>query len=574
MGDGRFRWFAGPNRGLSAARNLGLELARGEFIAFLDGDDRYVPEFLERMHGALAASRADWVACGLRYVVTGSAAGSPHSAIHDAPKLEGLGRAPRLYNLSDWREVVRHFPSAWNKLYRRKLIAGLRFDEGMAFEDHAFYWQVAGRARRLLHLPEPLYLQTVGRPGQITRDGGDRVFQQFEVLERLHGLLGGLKGRAGLQEAFCQTAVRLLFERGEVISDRQRMARFQAESEEFFARHGIDWRKEAGKMRLGRFGRLLMGRLALTVVIPSDGRERPLRDSLESLAAQEMLDFDVLVVSDGQAAASDLARPADAAGMGRRVTILAPEAGDEPAGLSPAARVARARNRGLEWARGDFVVFLDAGDRIYPETLGHWLDAMMGAGGRDGADMGFSGFYVGGESGRFHSGVHDIEGLEGFREGKIDGPGGGGGSCAALGQDLPPGFSRGRRAELFRAFLAILGADCERRAAGGDGDPAGRAGAGSGRGRGEPELLAAAGGGGGSRRGAGAGGCGTGARARPAAVEPRDLGKGAFRRVSRRGGARGVLPCGLRGVAGKTGAFARGRGGFRSLCRGEIPRRN
>ena len=63
--DSRFSVFHQPNGGVSAARNKGIELAKGRWITFIDSDDWVDDNYLEQMLNAPQAEDADLVVCGL-----------------------------------------------------------------------------------------------------------------------------------------------------------------------------------------------------------------------------------------------------------------------------------------------------------------------------------------------------------------------------------------------------------------------------------------------------------------------------------------------------------------------------
>lgn len=57
--DQRVRLIRQPNRGVSVARNTGLEAARGEFITFLDSDDLYYPDFLKTLYQLIQSNQTE-----------------------------------------------------------------------------------------------------------------------------------------------------------------------------------------------------------------------------------------------------------------------------------------------------------------------------------------------------------------------------------------------------------------------------------------------------------------------------------------------------------------------------------
>ena len=152
----RFRVFHTTNCGLSAARNYGLEKARGEWLMFVDGDDYVAPEFCEKPIKAALSSGADLLIFRAFSVRNGK-----------VKKLNWGGVTPPTGIISVEDAMKYGECTAWNKLYRRELFEGIEYPEGMAHEDLAVTHKVILKAKRIVMLPDFLYYY-VHRSGSIS----------------------------------------------------------------------------------------------------------------------------------------------------------------------------------------------------------------------------------------------------------------------------------------------------------------------------------------------------------------------------------------------------------------------
>lgn len=148
------------NRGLSAARNTGMDAATGDYVYFLDSDDEITPDCLEALARPLVQEHYDVTIADYR--VVGSGMPQIPLRMTDGQILKGI-EVVHAYRQKDW------YMMSVNKLYRMDFLNqyGLRFREGIIHEDELWSFQVACMAKSMAVVRKDTYIYKL-REGSIT----------------------------------------------------------------------------------------------------------------------------------------------------------------------------------------------------------------------------------------------------------------------------------------------------------------------------------------------------------------------------------------------------------------------
>lgn len=151
--DSRVRVIHKKNEGQSAARNAGLAIASGEYIAFADHDDLLHPRMYEYMMEAMQQYDTQVCACDFRNVNQ-----QDMDAIcfdMEQPSVSVVEQQEWLHDLfkPTWRTPI------WNKLYHRSVLADIHFGAFRLGEDNMLSYQVLKKAGRTAFVHMPLYFQ-------------------------------------------------------------------------------------------------------------------------------------------------------------------------------------------------------------------------------------------------------------------------------------------------------------------------------------------------------------------------------------------------------------------------------
>ena len=140
--DNRIKVIHKENGGLSDARNAGLAVATGEYIAFIDSDDYIELDFYNKLYKVIKDTNCDISMCNLRMVYENN---NVFVDNYDTFEITEYSTTEAMSALIDdeIRQVV------WNKLYKADIIKNILFDIGKYHEDEFWSYKAIGAADKI-----------------------------------------------------------------------------------------------------------------------------------------------------------------------------------------------------------------------------------------------------------------------------------------------------------------------------------------------------------------------------------------------------------------------------------------
>ena len=190
--DDRIIYLRQENRGVSSARNRGIDVAQGEFVVFVDADDWLDPHFLEKLLAAQKKHGSDFTSCEHADVRGQSEKYSIGRVFPDGRYAEGqdffANVVPRIFYNNGGQPLC----DPYCHLFKREILEAhnIRYDETLKLrEGRLFNFNYAQHCARFCYVPEPLYYRLL-RNGSALHRYRENIYQECrDVCTAYVGLL-------------------------------------------------------------------------------------------------------------------------------------------------------------------------------------------------------------------------------------------------------------------------------------------------------------------------------------------------------------------------------------------------
>lgn len=380
--DSRIKIIHQTNLYAGVARNAGLKIANGEFVIFLDSDDLFDKELLEKTYDRGKRENADIVLFDGDYFDTRT---GEHKGVNHLLKIERV-KDLTVFSRKDIPDEIFTIvtPCPWTKLYRREFILknGLKFQNLKNSNDAFFVLSSLALAERITYVNEKLVYYRVNQTENLQTQKRKDPTLFFKAYEAVFDLLNERNIYSEVEKSFVAVfmsgivynldSVHSLDSKKKIYLELNntyfKKIRLLDYPEEFYLNKKnyqklksvpailkcIEKResKEENEFRIVCKS-AIENIPKVSVIIPVYNTEKYLVDCLDSILNQSLLDIEIICVNDGSTDSS-LEILKKKAKIDSRVSVYS----QKNSGLSIT------RNNGLKAARGKYIYFMDSDDLL------------------------------------------------------------------------------------------------------------------------------------------------------------------------------------------------------------------
>lgn len=159
--DKRIKYHYQKNNGVALARNVGLDIADGEYVCFVDPDDYCEFGMLEKLYELIVKYDADVACCRWKKIKKEIFSGvGGYEFAKKENVLTNLEMVEMYTKSMDW--------PVWNKLYKKELIKSIKFPEIRYGEDFFTVFRWLYNASKIVYIQDSLYNYRIMRKGSNT----------------------------------------------------------------------------------------------------------------------------------------------------------------------------------------------------------------------------------------------------------------------------------------------------------------------------------------------------------------------------------------------------------------------
>ena len=211
--DSRLRYIYQEKANAGVARNRGMAAANGQALMFLDGDDLFEPEMLEKMYGALAECTADMVVCDADQYDTRTGEYLPKPQYM---RSEYLPEDKNIFSKLELGEHILYFTTSvpWNKLFRASFLKenNLQFQDIERANDQYLSILALLLADKIVAAREVLVHYRINQKGNLTTEFSKTPLCAYQAMVATKGALTerGLIEDAKVKQAFDNKVINLM----------------------------------------------------------------------------------------------------------------------------------------------------------------------------------------------------------------------------------------------------------------------------------------------------------------------------------------------------------------------------